>query len=57
MAKEKESSYLQVIDNFRWEMRNKMRALIESVKYCRDGFDEVGGNIKALRKEVEGGKN
>lgn len=34
-------------------MRNELRSLKESVKFCSDGFDEVGGDIKALRKEIQ----
>lgn len=51
--KDKEPSFLKALDDFRREMRTELRSLKESTKYCSDGFDEVGSDLKALRKEIQ----
>lgn len=52
MAKEIESGFLKALDDFRREIGDDLRSPRDSTKFCRDGFDEVGRYVKALRKEV-----
>lgn len=44
-------AFLKTLADFRREIRSELRSLKESVEYCSDGFDKVGGDIKRCKRK------